>query len=125
MIDKHSALGAYKQKHKNDTSYLTQEQTANFKKDGKGSSYIQPEIRIEKQWNENLIDLLKANETVSVSDWNTFEFVEANLVGIKGKKFYQVRDNEGYFNYFITRSLKNFLFYGRYPYAVDGKSFPV
>jgi len=71
------------------------------------------------------MEQLKTNDTVEVKDWDNFEFVEAHLVGIKGKKFYQIRDNLGYFNYFVTRSLKQSLFYGRYPSAIGGNALEI
>jgi len=40
VIDKHSALGSYKQRHKNNTRYITPDQTANFKREEKGSDYV-------------------------------------------------------------------------------------
>jgi len=50
VIDRTTALGAFKNKHNNDTRYITSKQTSNPRKDGKVKEYVQPEIRIEREF---------------------------------------------------------------------------
>jgi len=125
VIDKSSALSAFRNRHLNDTRYLTEEQTVNFKKNSSltdklnrtttKSDYVYPEIRIEKEFKSDFFEQLRQNDTVDATSLDNLEFKEGNFVTLKGKKFLLIRDNQGNFNYFVTRSLKQFLFYGRYP----------
>jgi len=40
---------------------------------------------------------------------------------IKGKKVVILQDNKGYFNYFTSRTMKQFAFLGRYPSGVSNE----
>ena len=77
---------------------------------------------MEKTFPENLLELILKNETIILENPANLHFTEAYLVTIKHKKYFMLIDNQGFFNYFVTRNLKQFMFYGRWPGAKDVKN---
>lgn len=121
VIDKASGLGAWKTKHPNDVRYILPSQTPNPPKEKAAnntakSSYIRPEIRIDKIVFHDLRFLATANQT-SDDDKATVgdvQYVSAKAVTVRSKKYLQTLDTKGYMNYFITKSYRSFQFTGRY-----------
>jgi len=64
---------------------------------------------------------MKDNNTNGMNDeeWSDFEFRDAYFIILKSKKYLMTFDNKGQFSYFATRTLKQFMFYGRYPSGAD------
>lgn len=96
------------------TRYLYANQTPNFVSFDENSpkepvQYKTPEIRVDQEWNPNLIEIMKKNMTGWAPD-DGYAFLQTENVQVRSKKLFATIDTEGYMNYFSTRSLRSFSF---------------
>ena len=66
VIDKSSGLGHWRRNHPNDTRYLEPAQSVNYPKLGQKSSYVRPEIRVDKIFEADFIEVMKNNKSAKV-----------------------------------------------------------
>ena len=124
VIDKSSALGAYRSRHVNDTRYLHENQTINHKRSSKGNNYVRPEIRVEKKLVFDLKDLLRKNITLDMTDEeiDRISFVKTQVTNVKQKRQLLAMDQDGAMYYFTSRTMKQFMFYGKYQHSKEPKA---
>jgi len=137
VIDRATALGAWRSKHGKDVRYILPSQTPNPPREQAAngtakSSYVRPEIRIDKIQSHRLRFLASANQTTEADKAavGQAEYVSAKAVSVRSRKYLQTLDSLGFVNYFGTNNYRSFQFAGRYdtggsPAAqVDGKPNP-
>ena len=78
------------------------------------SSYVKPEIRVDKIHETDFIETIKTNRSTKMEDPDSLNFVYSDHISSKGKKFAMLLDQHGYMNYFFTRNFKQFAFFGRF-----------
>ena len=106
VIDKSSGLGHWRRNHPNDTRYITANQSDNYPKPAQKSSYVKPEIRVDKVFETDFVETIKNNRSTKIEDPDSLNFVYSDHITSKGKKFVMLLDQHGYMNYFFTRNFK-------------------
>lgn len=96
VVDRSVGLSAYRRRHMNETRYIYKNQTPNyiFLEEGapkEQNAYKQPEIRVEQDWNSNLIKVIEKNLT----DWThdeSYGFLQTEQVNVRNKKLFAAVD---------------------------------
>ena len=111
VIDRHTGMHSWIRKHRNDTRYVTPEDTHNIFLNGTKNQqlWIRPEIRVDKVFEANLFDTMAKNLTGTTgADGKLFDATDLSVVDVvatvfRSKKWLMLLDSNGYITYFVTR----------------------